>query len=98
MTTASITREAPDRLILKGDVDMRQAPSLLDRGRQLLSGGQQQRIDLSGVSRIDSAGVALLLDWTREAQRRRLDIRFDNVPEQVLAIARLCGVEDFLPR
>lgn len=97
MSEASITREGPERLIVKGDLDMRAAPALLERGRQLLSGEGEQSVDLGGVSRIDSAGVALLLEWAREAARRQLSIRFANVPEHVLAIARVCGVEQFLP-
>ena len=98
MSEASITREGPDRLVVKGDLDMRAAPGLLERGRQLLQGEQEQSVDLSGVSRIDSAGVALLLEWAREAKRRGLSIRFANVPEQVLAIAGICGVKQFLPQ
>jgi len=97
LTAPSITREAPDRLVVTGDVDVQAAPGLLARGQELLGGDQEQSVDLSGISRIDSAGVALLLEWTREARRRHVNIRFENVPEQVLAIARVCGVEHFLP-
>ena len=45
--------------------------------------------DLAGVHRVDSAGLALLLEWLREAQRRNKEIRFQNIPEQLAAIARV---------
>ena len=53
--------------------------------------------DLAGVQRVDSAGLALLLEWLREAQRRNKEIRFQNIPEQLAAIARVSGLNDILP-
>lgn len=53
-------------------------------------------LDLQGVQRTDSAGLALLMDWVRSARRHNKAIRFQNIPTQMLAIARLSGVEDLL--
>lgn len=53
--------------------------------------------DLAGVQRVDSAGLALLLEWLREARRRSKEIRFENIPEQLAAIAKVSGLSDILP-
>ena len=53
--------------------------------------------DLAGVTRVDSAGLALLLEWLREARRRGKEIRFQNIPGQLAAIAKVSGLNDILP-
>ena len=55
------------------------------------------RIDLGGVRRADSAGVALLVEWLREAKAQSQELCFVNVPAQMLAIIRVTGLEDLLP-
>ncbi len=53
-------------------------------------------LDLQGVSRADSAGLALLVEWLREARRRQVDVHFENIPAQLLAIARVSRLESIL--
>ncbi len=52
--------------------------------------------DLAGVTRVDSAGLALMLEWRREAQRRGKNIRFQNIPAQLAAIAKVSGLNGIL--
>lgn len=54
------------------------------------------RLDLSGVTRADSAGLALLVEWLREYASRGRSLAFLHMPEQMLSIARVCGLEDIL--
>ena len=54
------------------------------------------RLDLSGVTRADSAGLALLVEWLRESGSKGRSIAFLHMPEQMLSIARVCGLEDIL--
>jgi phospholipid transport system transporter-binding protein len=54
-------------------------------------------VDLSGVTHADSAGVALLIEWVAALRDTGREIRFSAIPGQVLAIARLSGVDEFLP-
>ncbi|MDR3086786.1 MAG: STAS domain-containing protein [Azoarcus sp.] len=51
-------------------------------------------IDLSGVTRVDSSALALLLAWLRQASIR---IELRAMPESLLALARLYGVDALLP-
>src|SRR5512134_1363206 len=54
------------------------------------------QIDLAGVSAIDSAGLALLLEWQSRARSRGGQIELDKAPEGLLRLARLCEAVDLL--
>ena len=53
--------------------------------------------DLSGVTRVDSAALALLLAWLRRAKALDLRVELRAMPESLLALARLYGVDALLP-
>ena len=58
----------------------------------------QIEVDLSGVTASDSAGLALLLEWVTWANHSVREIRFKDMPEKVIAIARTTEVEALLTR
>jgi phospholipid transport system transporter-binding protein len=58
-----------------------------------LAGTKQVTIDLSGVTNADSAGLALLIEWIKHARTKRLQIRFKNIPEQLVNLAKLSGLD-----
>jgi phospholipid transport system transporter-binding protein len=53
-------------------------------------------IDLSGITGVDSAAVALLLEWRRQAESRKKRLEFVNLPPNLLALAELYGVADLI--
>ncbi len=53
-------------------------------------------IDFAQVTAVDSAAVALLLEWRRRAQRAGKTLAFVNLPANLLALARLYGVADLI--
>lgn len=53
-------------------------------------------IDFAGITGVDSSAVALLLEWRRQALRRKKTLEFVNLPANLLALARLYGVEDLI--
>ena len=95
MNSPQLERVGEDRLLVSGELSMSTVPALLaqshwpERDKEL-------HVDLQNVERADSAGVALLIEWRREASRQQCTIRFHNIPSQLLAIARLCGVDELL--
>ena len=56
-----------------------------------------QAVDLAGVTELDSSLLAMLLAWLREAKSAERALRFENVPEGLLTLARLYGVVELLP-
>ena len=53
-------------------------------------------IDLSGVSQSDSAGLALLVEWMRQARARQQKIHFQSIPSQLLALAQISDLDELL--
>lgn len=82
---------------ISGDLDFRTVPQVWKASQSLFAGKQSLTIDLSGVNRSTSAGLALLVEWMRFADSKGYAIKFLNLPEQMHQIAQLCGVEEKLP-
>lgn len=91
-------RTGPDgRLSLEGELSFETVVQLLGEIRRLLDKDTEIRVDLQGVSRADSAGLALLVEWMRIAKELGKSIQFLNIPQQMLAIARVSGLDQVLP-
>ena len=88
-------RREGERLVLSGAVTLANAGSLLEEGRRHVAEGVKT-VDLAEVSEMDSALLALLLAWTREALARSGKLGFANAPESLRTIARLYGVDALL--
>jgi phospholipid transport system transporter-binding protein len=54
------------------------------------------RIDFSNVTGVDSAAVALLLEWRRMALSGGKTLVFENLPANLLALAQLYGVAELI--
>jgi phospholipid transport system transporter-binding protein len=96
MTLPVLRSEGPGQFALDGRLVFSTASELLDVSRGLFAGSTAISIDLGGVTKVDSAGLALLLEWLRWGWAEGRTVRFTSLPEKLLAIARLSGVEDML--
>ena len=90
-----IVREA-DRFRIEGPVTLRSATALLARGREVFV-EPRSRVDLSAVSEVDSAAVAVLVQWLRDARAQKREIVYLNLPESLKSLSTLYGVLDLLP-
>lgn len=80
-----------------GELTFATVNGLLEQAPALFEEHSQLKIDLANVTRSDSAGLALLIDWMRLAKTNNKEIMFYNIPEQMLAIANASGVDELLP-
>lgn len=55
-----------------------------------------EQIDLAGVTAIDSAGLALLLEWQSRSRAAGRELTVRNAPDGLLRLARLCEATDLL--
>lgn len=53
-------------------------------------------IDLGRITRVDSAGLALIIGWIRLGKKHDIKIHFQNIPAQMTPLAKLCGVDHLL--
>ena len=65
---------------LTGELSFASVPAALDQADALIADGQ---IDLSGVTRTDSAGLALLLELTRRARVDGKQLRLSGAAKQL---------------
>lgn len=85
------------RFTLHGELSFSTVPGFLASTRKLVGESSEVTIDLGGVERSDSAGVALLIEWLREVRRAGHSVTFVNIPSQMLAIARASSIDSILP-
>lgn len=95
-STAEV-RAADGRLDLIGELSFQTVPDLLTRCEDMLRKlpGDVQ-INLEGVSRSDSAGLALLVELVRMKRTEGGSVTFSHVPEQMLAMASVSRLEQVL--
>lgn len=65
--------------------------------QRCLGAGARVDIDCRDLERIDSAGLAVLLDVVALARERNVSLQYLNLPSGVLRLARISGVEALLP-
>lgn len=94
----SFERQDGNRYVIKGELNMQTVPAVAETAHQLLAQASGElNLDLSGVTRADSAGLVLLIDLQRLARQRRLTIHFSHLPEQLSQIMRLSELHEILP-
>ena len=62
----------------------------------IAAAGNELTLDLERVPAVDSAGLALLIDWVASAHARSCRLRFVKPSEALLALARLSEVDRLL--
>ncbi|MBI5919100.1 MAG: STAS domain-containing protein [Nitrosomonadales bacterium] len=90
-----IQREG-DRLKVSGDLTMATVAALHDGLGPVAPGAAALVVDLSEVGVVDSAAVGLLLAWLRQAQKSSVELRFENLPQNLTSLAQMYGVAELL--
>jgi phospholipid transport system transporter-binding protein len=85
------------RFRVEGRLDFGSVAQALESSQHLFAELHAIELDLSGVSAIDSAGMALLIEWISRARRSKCRLSFRSVPAQAMAIAHLSDVDKLLP-
>ncbi len=84
------------RVAISGDLTFETVSTLRERGVELLGRDGDVILDLNAVTRADSAGLALMVEWLKQAKRRESSLQVVNMPEQMLAIARMSKLDEVL--
>ena len=94
----AISEPASGRVTVTGELTFATAREARQVGTLVLESSRAERIvvDCTGVSRADSAGLAVLLDWLAWSRRRSRPLSLENLPAALLAIARISEVDGLL--
>jgi phospholipid transport system transporter-binding protein len=93
---ARIQRQDTRSYGVQGAMTFDSVTGLWREGVGMFSGESVFQIDLAAVTHTDSAGLALLVEWLREATQRGARIEFLNIPDQMLALAGAANLEQVL--
>lgn len=96
---AKITKQSEGIYAIDGELNMQTVPAVSIEFRNLLAKteGETFTLDLTSVTRSDSAGVALLVEVMQLAKAAKLTLLFSNLPQQMKDIAGISGLLDILP-
>jgi phospholipid transport system transporter-binding protein len=84
-------------LRLSGPVTLNTVAPLTARGRNLLAAlPPAATLDLSRVTRVDSAGVAMLVEFWRLREREGGGLAFVSIPAELQPLLQLYDLEDLL--
>ncbi|UGB38469.1 STAS domain-containing protein [Frateuria soli] len=95
MSTATfeLDRGTPGTLGVRGVLSFDTAAAALEAIGAALAGGSVARLDLAGVQRSDSAGLACVLAVQAEARRLGHPLVVENMPAGMHALAQVCEVD-----
>lgn len=96
-TASHIQASGDDTAEVSGEMTFGHARSLSQQAESLLGGNSKIRqVNLAGVQKVDSSGLALLLEWQAAAKRNNTTLSITQAPADLLSLARLCEAQDLL--
>lgn len=93
-----ISEASSGRVVVSGELTFATAREARQLGLLVLEGARGNGIvvDCAGVTRADSAGLAVLLDWLAWGRKHSRKIQLENLPPSLVAIARISEVDGLL--
>jgi len=96
ITPAPMMQPTPTGFALAGPLTIANASVYVDAARAHWPQEGDAVIDFAGVTEADSAALALIFKWQRDAEKKGHKIHCLNVPANVISLARLYGVDDLI--
>ncbi len=84
------------QLFVTGDLDFSTVEKLWKESLPMLLQLHELKFDLSKVSSSNSAGIALLVEWIKYANREKKAISFANIPARMMSLAIIAGLEHLM--
>ena len=94
MSKLTLTEQSPGHFTVEGSLTFASIDKHTPKSFGYLKGIDSICIDLAQVEATDSAGLALMVEWIRISRLSRVRLRFKNIPEQILALAKLSGLDE----
>jgi phospholipid transport system transporter-binding protein len=88
-------RREGDALILEGAITLDTVPAFMGAVEEQLKQGARV-VDFREVTEVDSAAVALALEWLRWSAGGNTTLRLANLPAAMQNLAKLYGVSELL--
>ena len=96
MSEAGFESLGEGRYRVTGNLGFDTVPGLWAQSIAELNDSAEPVIELGHVAHVDSAGLALVIEWIRWARSHGRHLSFVDVPEKLLALARISEIDGFL--
>jgi phospholipid transport system transporter-binding protein len=93
MKDITIETSADGKVNIAGNLTFATVQTLLQKTKKLMLELPKVTLDLQGVTKGDSAGLALLLHWSKQAKKYQHEFNIINMPDQLKKMAAVCGLE-----
>jgi len=94
-----IQKQGENKFDIQGDLIFSTVGAIYEKNNLLLTAtGETIEINLAGVKRADSSGLALIIEWLRIAKQLHKPLHFTHVPKQILDLAKLSSLEDLFKK
>jgi phospholipid transport system transporter-binding protein len=90
----TLTEQSPGQFFVEGNLTFAGMDKQTAKSFKFLKGVDSVSIDLAKVKTADSAGLALMIEWIRLSRLHQIRLSFANIPEQLVAIATLSGLDE----
>lgn len=78
---------------VSGRMTFQTVPEFVTRGTAVFNGGTGAiTVDMQKAELVDSAGVALMLEWSAKARAARRELRFVNLHDQLRHLIGVSGL------
>lgn len=97
MTADSFVMQQAGAYEIRGLLTFTTVPDLLPHSASWLGKDGPVTVDLQQVTRADSAGLALMIEWLRQARAGNTELLFTHIPSQLATLIRVSGLQDLIP-
>lgn len=85
-----------NRAVVSGALNFNTVAALRLKGNRLIKNHLQLEFDFEKVTYCDSSSLALLTAWKRYAHKNHKNITFKQLPESLMAVARVSSLNKVL--
>lgn len=87
-----INHQSDGQFAVEGDLTFTTIGAGLTKLFAFLDTAQHITVDFSKVNLVDSAALALLIEWRKYASQQKVQLVFKNIPKQLFMLAQLSGL------
>ncbi|RUO59792.1 STAS domain-containing protein [Pseudidiomarina marina] len=96
MKSCEWQRNEQNEIVLVGELDRMTVPALWKQRKSWLSGERVLTLNLRDVTKVDSAGVAMLLEAKRALLAEQRELVITHASKQLHAMVQMSGVQALL--
>lgn len=83
-------------LMVSGDLDFTNVMAVYEKALKKFADYDELVFDFASVTSSDSAGLALIVEWIKNARRQNKGIKFKHLSADILSLATAAGLDQLI--